>query len=99
MNILGHTYTIKRGATTDELGALGRMIASSLTILVASDLAPQQAESTVLHEIIEVANYALNLGLEHRQISAVEVALYGTLTAAGVDLSPLVKGASLAPLR
>ena len=91
MNILGYNYTVKRGATTDELGALGKMIAASLTILVASDLVPQQAESTILHEIIEVANYMLNLGLEHKQISGMEVAVYGTLIAAGVDLSPLAK--------
>lgn len=92
MNILGYTYAVKRGATVDEVGAMGKMIPSSLTILVASDLTQQQIESTLIHEIIEAVNHALDLGLAHNQVCAVEVALYGALTAAGVDLSPLVEG-------
>jgi hypothetical protein len=92
VNILGYTYTLKRGATVDEMGAMGRMIPGALTILIACDLTRQQSESTVIHEVIEAVNHALDLGLQHNQISGIEVALYGALTAAGVDLSPLVEG-------
>ena len=47
--------------------------------------------STMIHEIIETINAILELGLEHNQIMSIEAGIYGTLSGAGVDLSPLLK--------
>lgn len=88
MKILGYDYRI---VLTDAIvGATGEWIAKTQTVRIAADQVEQQIESTLLHEIIEVINYHLELGIEHKAIMAMEAALYQVLRDAGVDFEPLV---------
>ena len=91
MKILGYEYEVIRDQAVNDLASMGRCQASSLKIHVASDLAKQQAESTMLHEIIEALNFHLSFDMEHRVIMGIEAALYQCLVDNGVDLSPLLK--------
>ncbi len=46
----------------------------------------------MLHEILEVLDERMELGMEHRVIQSLEAGLYQVLNDAGVDLSPLLEG-------
>jgi hypothetical protein len=93
MKILGYDYEIDLTKNNEEIGASGRMHSVKQLIQIASNNTQQQAESTLLHEIIESLNYHLDLTLEHNKIMSLEAGLYQTLTDNGIDLSPLLKGA------
>ena len=69
---------------------MGRFHAKSQSIQIANDINQQQDESTMIHEAIEAINYHLGLELEHKDITALEAALYQVLTDNGVDLAPLM---------
>ena len=90
MKILGYNYTVDRSKSQDEVGAMGRFHAKSQAIQIANDINQQQDESTMIHEAIEAINYHLGLELEHKDITALEAALYQVLTDNGVDLAPLM---------
>ena len=90
MRILGYNYRITADGNADDMDALGRFRAKRQIIELAGDLCPEQALSTILHEIIEGLNYHLALHLEHSAIMSLEAGLYQVLTAAGVDLGPLL---------
>lgn len=92
MKILGYNYTIDRSRSNDDIGTFGRHNGISFQIQIASDLTQQQAESTMLHEIIEAINFAMNLELGEHNIRVLEASLYQVLTANGVDLSGLLDG-------
>lgn len=89
MNILGHNYTIKRNGAQDDMGAIGRHHGRLQEIQIASDVHSQQAESTLLHEVLEAISWLLGLKLDHEVIMALESGLWSVLTTNGVDLSPL----------
>jgi hypothetical protein len=59
-------------------------------ISVANDLGDDQMRSTMLHEILEVLDYSLDLQLEHDTICQIEAGLYAVLKTNGVDLGPLL---------
>ena len=88
INILGYTYEIKR-VPRNVLGPYGKMNLNTGVISIASDISEQQRVSTMLHEIIEVINLQLRLGLEESTICGLETGIYQTLTGAGIDLSIL----------
>lgn len=90
MRILGYNYRITADGNADDMNALGRFRAKRQIIELAEDLCPEQAASTVLHEIIEALKYHLELSLDHSDVMALEAGLYQVLTAAGVDLAPLL---------
>lgn len=92
LNILGYDYNLSLALPLDGLGPFGRLNAKGQIIQVANDLHPQQALSTVVHEIIEAIDFHTNLKLEQSQISTLETGLFQALTANGVDLSPLLTG-------
>lgn len=93
MKILGYNYTLDSIFDTEELGGnAGKCYAGSQHISLAKNLTVDGAESTLIHEIIEAVDYHLELKLEHKQICALEVALYNVLKENGVDLVPLLKG-------
>ena len=69
---------------------MGQVRASALQIRLDAHLPRQQLESTLLHEIIEALNHALELKLEHGAIAGLEAGLYQVLTDNGVDLTPLL---------
>ena len=91
MKILGYDFRVEMDKPYNELGAMGRSHFNTMLIQIASDSGKQQMESTVLHEIIELCNVALEMELSHHAISVLETSLYQTLTANGIDLSPLTK--------
>lgn len=92
IKILGYFYYVDQSKTEDEIKALGRFIAKTQTIQLASDLSAQQAESTLLHEILEALGYHLGIEIEHKQMMALESGLYQTLKDNGVDLSVITEG-------
>jgi len=91
MKILGYDYRMEMDKPYSELGVMGRSHFSTQLIQMARDSGKQQMESTVIHEILEICNIALELELGHQTISILESSLYQALTANGVDLSPLLK--------
>lgn len=89
LKILGYTYRVECESNQAALGAAGRVLITTQLIQIANDLAPQIAQSTLLHEIIEAIDYHLALELPHHQIMILETALYQVLVDNGIDLSPL----------
>jgi hypothetical protein len=59
-----------------EDGALGSCDSNLCTILLDNILNEDQLVSVFIHEIIEAINAMYELGLEHRQITSLETALY-----------------------
>lgn len=92
MKILGYTYAVKPVAT-ETWNKMGDCSPHLLRIRIATDMPPQQVQSTVLHEIIEALNFHLKLGLgdDNDKVTRLEAGLYSVLTENGVDLSPLEK--------
>ena len=91
MRILGYDYSLIEDAEQELIGAFGRFHAAKQIIQIAKGLAPQQRCSTVLHEMLEVINYHLQLSLEHQVLMSLEAALFDALTQNGVDLWPLTR--------
>jgi len=91
MRIIGYDYTLIEDGDTDLIGGCGRLHSKKQVIQIASDLAPQQRCSTVLHEILEAINYHLQLSLGHNVVMSLEAELFGVLTCNGVDLQPLTR--------
>jgi hypothetical protein len=89
LKILGYEYTIERREDVHSMDAFGKMNAKAQVIPIATDLAQEQVESTILHEVIEALNYHLDLKLKHDTIMRLEAALYQVLVDNGVDLSKL----------
>lgn len=89
LNILGYTYRVMLHGTRDELGAMGKTSMAEQKIYLADNMAEDALISTLLHEILEGINSHLELNVPHPAISALEVGIYQSLTANGVDLSIL----------
>ena len=91
MKIYGYEYAVKRDENTDDMGAFGDFRVKNQTIRIANDLCDEQVMSTLIHEILEAINYHNQLKLDHANIMVLEVGIYETLKANGVDLSPLLE--------
>ena len=89
LKIMGYQYTITTPGDTDSIGGCGTCDSKMQKIQVASNLAPEQKQSTILHESMEALNYHLQLGLKHETIMRLEAALFQVLGDNGVDLSKL----------
>lgn len=77
LNILGKDYTLRYTDNIGTCGNMGNADRSRQFINVnAADLAPQQIESTVLHEVIHMIDHELKLGLSEENVSRLEVGLY-----------------------
>ena len=90
MRILGYDYKLIVDGDQHSIGSLGRFHAGAQEIQIAEGLGPDQRASTVIHEILEAVNYMLAIGLKHKQVTGLEVALYQVFTSNGVDLTPLL---------
>lgn len=92
MWILGHEYTLcslSKNASHQKLGTSGF---HTLQIELPPSYVPESVRiSTLIHETLEQLNDQLEIGLEHRQITALEAGLYQVLTDNGIDLTPLLK--------
>lgn len=89
LKILGYHYDVVENEDSGSIEAFGRCQYARQRIMIASDLQPDNRESTLLHEIIEALNYHLELRLEHHVIMGLEVGLYQALVDNGVSLEPL----------
>jgi len=93
MKILGYDYTVSYLPGVKEGGAdaSGFCTVEKQTIKVSRDQVQQCMESTILHEIIELLNRHLSLGLEHPIMERLEAGLYTVFRDNGVDMSFLLK--------
>ena len=91
MKILGYEFKVdtSKSFTEDRVG--GDLSVPRQLMRIAGDLAPEQIESTMIHEIIEAINGIMQLELKEKQVCALEVGIWGALHDNGVDLSPLFK--------
>jgi len=78
VKVLGHDYKILM-VDLNETDQFGTMNQNTLIIRLNKNKAQSQINETLLHEIIEALNHDLEIGLEHRQISAIEAGLYQVL--------------------
>lgn len=82
LKIGGHIYQViqKHNCKTDE-GSIccGRHSGAEEIIEINPDYPEGTQESTLIHEILEAINWSSEIGLEHRQISALETGLYQVL--------------------
>jgi hypothetical protein len=77
VKIGGHIYDCKLGSDiARDDNALGRSCGNAQCMWIDNTVPHENQESTLLHEIIEQINYRYELGLEHKQISILEAALY-----------------------
>lgn len=90
MKLFNRNYTASFTPRLRVAGVNGLADFNNCSILIDSSLTDEQAESTVLHEIIELINEALELRLPHRTITCLETALYDALTSNNVSLSALL---------
>jgi hypothetical protein len=91
LKILGYNYTIDFTGASHDTGVMGRTISYRQAIEVASGLTAQQAESTILHELIEAINFHLRLDMQEHLIACLETGIYQVLTDNGVSLAPLLQ--------
>lgn len=77
VKIGGHVYDCEMFSDlTRDSGALGCSCGNALRIRIDNSIPRENQESVLLHEIIEQINYRYELGLEHKQITTLETALY-----------------------
>jgi len=82
INILGHTYEIKTNKNREwETGhtAPATSYSRNCTIWIDLNQVESQIESCLIHEILEIINYHLEIKLEHNQISCLETGIYQSL--------------------
>ena len=89
LKILGYDYKVKPSTVIDLGGNYGTIDTDGFTIRIAKDVDRQVIESTMIHEILEAIEKHLELGLDHKVISQLEVGIYGALKSGGVDLGKL----------
>jgi len=82
LKICGKDYTVQFDptmATEEGYSALGFHRGALQLIQINPNYSQSMQDSTLLHEIIEAINYSFELGMEHKQISALEEVLYQVL--------------------
>ncbi len=80
LKILGHVYTIVLHEEEQTGNSnLGTQWGKYLKLWVKKDQHPEVKEATVLHEVIEAINGALDLELEHGAICRLTAGLYQVL--------------------
>ena len=82
LKIGGHTYKVivrKDRELQDGIPHLASVLTRSLTIWIDGRQSLSRMESCLIHEIIEILNYDLELDLPHEKISQLEAGLYQVL--------------------
>lgn len=80
IHILGIPYKVSFDHSFEELGEnQGLFDSARQTIFIANDIGEDARRYTIVHECIEALNFHLELGLEHRQITGMEVGIYSIL--------------------
>lgn len=73
--IVGQTIAYDMVDKIDDEGSLGECLADKNKIRILKGLKRDVMRSTVMHEEIEMINAKLDIGLEHKQINALETGL------------------------
>jgi len=92
LKILGYNYDVCYSPPRDDGGmeSAGRCSTGKQVVLIDPLQCKQAQESTLLHEVIEVLNYHLELGLGHQTIMALEAGLYTVFTDNGINVGVLI---------
>ncbi len=75
---------ILRDDLENDNSAFGLVKFKGKQILIDSSLDYSQKVSTLIHEIIEIANEHMELGIEHRTICSLEAVIHQGLTSSGI---------------
>jgi hypothetical protein len=80
--ILGYNYAVELKILVGEEGAeeKGRTYPAQNLILISPNQCRQMQESALVHEVFEVLNYSMGLGLNEQQIMSLEAGWYQVLT-------------------
>ena len=73
--IVGQVITYEQVESIDNGESLGECLADKNMIRIAKSLKGEVKSSTILHEELEMINAKLDIGLEHKQINALETGL------------------------
>ena len=86
IKVLGYNYSILQANTLEGIpsDSFGGCDFAKGVIYCSKNLPGNLQESTLIHEILEALNYHLELGLKHRQITALEAGLYQVLKENGI---------------
>lgn len=85
IEMFGQKYeVILREDLENDNSAFGLAKFKAKQILIDASLDYSQQISTLIHEIIEVANESLELGLEHKVICALEASIHQGLVSGGL---------------
>lgn len=90
MKIMGYNYRIQ---LKNSRKWYGECSTKKARIRLSTRQSRQVMTGTMLHEILEVLNYYLELGLNHQGITALESGIHQVFCDAGVDLTPLIREA------
>ena len=73
--IVGQVITYEQVESIDNGESLGECLADKNMIRIVKSLKGEVKSSTILHEELEMINAKLDIGLEHKQINALETGL------------------------
>ena len=73
--ILGQIVTYELTESLDDGASLGECLFDKNLIRIDKSLRGEVRNSTILHEELEMINAKLDIGLEHKQINALETGL------------------------
>lgn len=90
MKILGYDYDVKY-IPLDNPEDFGEIDFLKSEINIHDAITKDKKISIVIHEIIEAGNYHLELKLNHKQITGLEVTIFDTLCRAGINLEKLAR--------
>ena len=76
IDLFGYSYSIDQSKTYDEIGAFGRYHSRLQKIQIAKDISNNQKESTLLHEVLHLISFHLQLDLSENQVAGLETGLY-----------------------
>ncbi len=76
LKILCHEYDVTLDPSLlEECNDYGLMYAADTTVRIESSLSESVTKEVIMHEILEAVNFHLELGLKHRQLTAVATAM------------------------
>ena len=76
VHILGQDFTIEFIKDRKKLDYVGRCYPNANKIELVEDLPDDKLFQTYLHEVLHAIDINLNMGLKHKQIDTLSVALY-----------------------
>ena len=80
LHILGHTYNVRpQPQLSSDDGTPAQVNKRTHEIRYDPSFAPSNIQESIIHEMFEAINYHLEIGLEHKQITALSEATFDTL--------------------